>query len=142
MKRAKMVGMSALVLLLLFAPSVYGDQAQEEAAAVAAAQQWLALVDAGKYGESWDQAATFFKGAITKEKWETALNGARRPLGKLLSRTVVRKKFATNLPGAPDGKYVVIQFKTSFENKKSAVETVTPMSDKDGQWRVAGYYIK
>lgn len=48
----------------------------------------------------------------------------------------------TSLPGAPDGKYVVIQYDTSFENKKAAVETVTPMLDKDGKWRVSGYYIK
>jgi ribosomal protein S17E len=40
------------------------------------------------------------------------------------------------------GEYVVIQFETSFENKKTAVETVTPMMDKDGIWRVSGYYIK
>jgi len=42
----------------------------------------------------------------------------------------------------PDGDYVIIQFDTSFENKKSAIETVTPMLDKDGVWRVSGYYIK
>ncbi|MGB5422961.1 MAG: DUF4019 domain-containing protein [Desulfobacterales bacterium] len=29
-----------------------------------------------------------------------------------------------------------------LENKASAVETITPMLDKDGQWRVSGYYIK
>jgi len=37
---------------------------------------------------------------------------------------------------------VVIQFQTSYENKKSAVETVTPMVDPDGEWRVSGYYIR
>jgi ribosomal protein S17E len=37
---------------------------------------------------------------------------------------------------------VVIQFKTSFEHNPDAVETVTPMKDSDGQWRVSGYYIK
>lgn len=36
---------------------------------------------------------------------------------------------------------MVIQFETSFENKGSAVETVTSMLEKDGTWRVAGYYI-
>jgi len=46
------------------------------------------------------------------------------------------------VPGAPDGKYVIIQFETSFENKASAVETVTPMQDADGVWRVAGYFVK
>jgi len=35
----------------------------------------------------------------------------------------------------------VIMYDTQFENKKSAVETITPMLDKDGKWRVAGYLI-
>jgi hypothetical protein len=46
------------------------------------------------------------------------------------------------LPGAPDGKYVVIQFESSFSNKKAAIETVTLMMDSDVKWRVSGYFIK
>ncbi len=52
------------------------------------------------------------------------------------------KQYATSLPGAPDGQYVVIQYKTAFENKKAGVETITPMLDKDKKWRVSGYFIK
>jgi uncharacterized protein DUF4019 len=66
----------------------------------------------------------------------------RKPLGKNLSRVVKSKKYSTSLPGAPDGEYVMIQFKASFESKKSAIETVTPMLGEDGLWRVSGYYIK
>ena len=33
-------------------------------------------------------------------------------------------------------------YASSFEHKKAAVETVTPMLDKDGHWRVSGYFIK
>jgi len=51
-------------------------------------------------------------------------------------------RYTTTLPGAPDGEHVVIQFDSSFTNKKTAVETITPMFDKDGVWRVSGYYIK
>ncbi|MGB3565135.1 MAG: DUF4019 domain-containing protein, partial [Thermoanaerobaculia bacterium] len=64
------------------------------------------------------------------------------PLGKVLSRKVKSKQYATSLPGAPDGEYVVIQFETSFENKTTAIETVTPMKDEDGKWRVSGYFIR
>jgi hypothetical protein len=48
----------------------------------------------------------------------------------------------TQLPGAPDGQYVIIQYDTTFENKRKAIETITPMFDKDGIWRVSGYYIQ
>lgn len=51
--------------------------------------------------------------------------------------------YATKLPGAPDGEYVVIQYKASFANKESAVETITPMKEADGTtWHVSGYFIK
>jgi hypothetical protein len=49
--------------------------------------------------------------------------------------------YRTSLPGAPDGEYVVMQFNTSYTQKKSAVETVTMVLDKDGKWHVAGFFI-
>ena len=116
------------------------DEAEKQA--VAAAESWLALTDDGKYGESWDLAAEYLKNAVTKDDFVKSLTAARKPLGKLKSREVKSKEYRTSLPGAPDGEYVVIQFKTSFENKNSAIETITPMLDKDGKWKVSGYYIR
>lgn len=122
----------------------YNSMASEEKEnkAVEAAKTWLALIDEEKYGESWETAAVYFKNATTKEKWEQMLTAVREPLGKLVSRELKSKIYKKSLPGAPDGEYVVIQFTTSFENKKSGIETVTPMLDRDGKWRVSGYYIK
>lgn len=128
-----------LTASLLSAHSFAGDA---EKKAVKAAESWLGLVDAGEYAKSWDQSSELFRNAITKEKWEQSLHAARRPFGALVSRKVKSTQYATALPGAPDGEYVVIQFTTTFENKKSAVETITPMKDPDGRWRVSGYYIK
>jgi hypothetical protein len=114
----------------------------KEKAAITAAEQWLSLVDSGSYQQSWSKAAAYFRNAITEEKWVQSLRAVRTPLGRLISRKVKSAAYKTSLPGAPDGEYVVIQFETSFENKKSAIETVTPMLEKDGTWRVSGYYIK
>ena len=61
---------------------------------------------------------------------------------ELISRKLNSAKYTKSVPGAPDGEYVILQFSTSFANKKEAVETVTPMLDKDGKWKVSGYYIK
>ena len=117
------------------------DEAREKAA-VDASKAWLALVDGGKYADSWAQSASIFQSSITKADWEKSLGAVRKPLGKVLSRKLSSKKYTTTLPGAPDGEYVVIQYETSFEKKASAIETITPMLDKDGKWRVSGYYIK
>lgn len=137
----KAVFFLTLVLLLLPGQVVQAG-ADKEAVAVAAAKAWLTTVDAGHYARSWDDAAGFFKIAVKKERWLELMISSRKPLGKLISRRLSQQKYHTSLPGAPDGQYVVIQFEASFENKKKAVETVTPMLDKDGQWRVSGYFIK
>ena len=128
------------LLVSIMASYSFADSAEKEAIKVA--ESWLAFVDAGDYSKSWDQSAKLFKNAVTKKKWNQSLDAARKPLGDLVSRKVISAQYATTLPGAPDGEYVVIQFKSSFANKKAAVETVTPMKDPDGKWRVSGYFIK
>jgi len=135
----------ACVLLMACAQEEKQDTPQtagKEQTAVQSAEKWLALVDDGKYGESWDQAASFFKGSLPKDKWVEMLGGSRPSFGKVLQRTVKTQASTTSLPGAPDGEYVVIQFETKFEHKAGAIETVTPSKEKDGTWRVSGYYIK
>jgi hypothetical protein len=109
---------------------------------IAAADAWLAVVDEGRYGDSWEQACAYFRNAVPKDQWERQAAGVRRPLGKVLARELDSAKYTTVLPGAPDGEYVVIQYKTKFENKASSIETVTPMRDQDGTFRVSGYYIR
>jgi hypothetical protein len=136
-----------LASTLLFSAAVValaGPKPEEVAIhrAQTAAGAWLPLVDEGQYEQSWDQAAKLFKGAVSREKWAEAAKGVRAPLGKLVSRKLASAKYAESIPGGPDGKYVVIEYDASFENKKSAVETVTPMLDPDGSWRVSGYFIK
>ena len=123
-------------------PSASGKLGPNEKAAVAAAEAWLDLVDEGKFGDSWDEAARFFKSAVKKEQWVQQIKTARPPFGKALSRELVGAEYMTSVPGAPDGEYVVIVFKTKFKNKDGAFETITPMMDEDGAWRVSGYYIK
>jgi hypothetical protein len=118
------------------------DDAADVAAAQRAAQSWLSLTDGGKYADSWEQSAGLFRNAITKPAWEAAANAARSPLGKLESRALASATPAHALPGVPDGDYVVLQYTSRFEHKASATETVTPMREKDGTWKVSGYYIK
>jgi len=112
-----------------------------ETAATAAAQTCLTVIDNSEYGQSWQNASALFRNAITEDKWKTALETVRKPLGDVVSRTFKSAQAMTKLPGAPDGQYVVMQFETSFANKKPATETVTFMLEKDGQWRAAGYFI-
>ncbi|HUO10776.1 MAG TPA: DUF4019 domain-containing protein [Phycisphaerae bacterium] len=113
------------------------------------AQHWAEFLDNAQYAQSYDSAAAVFRNAMTSEQWQSTIRSIREPLGKTLSRTqlnatcmVLSSENKTPLPNMPPGKYVIVQFKTDFENKKGAIETITPRLEPDGKWHVAGYFIK
>jgi len=130
-----------LILLLALLPLGILASEQKQRDAEQEAGKWLALVDGGLYQESWNRAATLFKQQVSAAQWRQAMAAARDPFGIMISRKLMASTYSTSLPGAPDGEYVVLQFKTEFKNKKQAVETVTPMLD-NGRWRVSGYYVR
>jgi len=141
--QSKMISASTFLLtLLLCASTIAQAQQKPEQLGQQSAQSWLALVDSGKYANSWDEAAQYFKSAVTKDQWLDALGQARTPQGKVLSRKLKSATYTKTLPNAPDGEYVVIQYDTDFEHKAGATEMIVPMLDKDGKWRVSGYFIK
>jgi hypothetical protein len=134
----------AVACVLAWSPA-WAQNEEAERKAEEAAKTWLTLVDAGKNVESYYATTTWFRYTVAKEKWDARLVNARRPLGNVKSRTLSQKKYTTDLPDVPKGVYVVIVFKTVFENMpknvRAATETITPMLQKDGSWRVAGYNV-
>ena len=138
---------AARFLLLFYALSLgisLSAQAQQkpEQLAQQSSDAWLVSIDSGKYADSWQEASSLFRAHVSKEQWQSMVGSVRDPLGKMLSRKLKSATSTKTLPGAPDGEYVVIQYESTFEHKQSAIETVTPMLDKDGKWRVSGYFIK
>jgi uncharacterized membrane protein len=114
---------------------------ETRAQAQTAALTWLNSVDTRKYTASWDTANSRFREAVPEEQWVSRISALRGRLGPVESRRVSSLR-VVGLLGTVNDERVVIQFKTSFEHNPDAVETVTPMKDSDGQWRVSGYYIK
>lgn len=138
----KLIAMLTAVLALLLAGTAHAQGENAVSNAEAAVVQWLILVDSADYSATWEQSAGLFKSAVSRADWESAIRSVRTPLGAVKSRKLKSAQFTRTLPGAPDGEYVVIQFETQFANKAAAVETVTPLKEKNGSWRVSGYYIK
>lgn len=115
------------------------DQAEQEA--TRAAEAWLSHLDRGDLAASWNTAARLFRDAVTEEEWAGALKKAQGPLGRVVHRSIRSCRYATELPGAPDGEYVMLEYDSSFEHKKNGTETVVMMQD-DGEWRLSGYFIR
>ncbi len=141
MKKYSIAFLLVISLVAVSCSKKVSPHAQAEQAATEAALTWLELIDSGKYEESWEQAAVPFKNSTTAKKWANTVKPVMAPMGKLKSREVANREFMPALPGGTTGEFVVIQFKTTFENNKNAMETVTPMLE-NGVWKVSGYYIK
>jgi hypothetical protein len=132
MKRFALIGLLAVSL----AVSVPGLTAETSvAAAQAAAQTWLGLVDAGNYSQSWSTAAKHLQESIPESKWDSHISEIRSRLGPVQSRSLAAEQ-------AESGERVVVRFATHFEHKADATEVVTSIKDSDGQWRVEAYSIK
>ena len=69
------------------------------------------------------------------------MEAVRKPMGSLVSRKVKSTQFRTMMPKVLKGKYLIIDYESSFSNRKSVVESVTQMMEKDGKWRVGGYHL-
>ncbi len=137
---------AAAVLLSVAAfiqPAVAQDASarEETEAATRVASAWLATVDAAGFADSWSQGAAAFRAAVTAQQWSEAMRAVRAPLGAVKSRKLIAAQYTRQLPGAPAGEYVVVQYLTEFATR-SATETVTPMREADGSWKVSGYYIQ
>lgn len=129
-----------LIGFLSFALFAFSQETTQQAAEKSASN-WLALVDSGDYKASWQDAAEPFKKAVPEDKWEAAVSQVRGQTGKLKTRTLKSAILTESLPDAPPGKYVVIQYDSSFQSG-TFIETVTPMLEKNGTWKVSGYYVK
>jgi hypothetical protein len=133
------------LLVGLAAPQPLHAQSNEQAVAAAkqAAQEWLALYDAGKYKATWAEASAYFKSKVSAEQWTARIQQGRRQypvLDSLRSRSLVAARYTTSLPKAPDGEYVVVQYEATYADEQWA-ETVTLKKDPDG-WRVAGHFLQ
>lgn len=142
MKAVLAATLCCLVLVVGASPGWAVDRAEAAKEATAAAEQWLDLVDEGKFNGSWLEASTYFRNVTTKQQWKQQVSVWRTALGSVVNRKLRTEQYLTTMPGAPDGEYVMIQFDTTFTHKKSAVEIVVPMMDADGKWRVSEYSIR
>ena len=100
-----------------------GQQKPEELAQQSS-EAWLTLIDRGQFADSYQEAAQYFKNAVTKDQWQNSLTAVRKPLARSSQENSRNTTYTRTLPGAPDGDYVVIQYESSFKHKASAVETV------------------
>ncbi len=104
---------------------------------------FLKLVDAKKYAESWDVSSDFLKQSVSRAEWAKQLTKARDTIGELASRTLKDSKAETNPQGAPPGEYLIQTYESVFASQgKPFTETLPLVKGPDGRWRAVGYFVR
>ena len=132
------------LVILVSSEAIAADagHAAKEAAAQAAIQKWLDLVEKQKFAETWTAASPSFQKAVSQKIWVGQIGSVKAKIGSVAKRTLTSKQYTRELPNAPRAEYVVFQFSTAFKKIGSATETVTAIRDPDGVWRAAGYFVR
>ena len=137
----KLVPEMWVALLLLTIVPLSATANPDEESAQLAAKSWLGLVDVGAYDPSWVTASAVLKKAVNQRGWVSMMLRGREPYGPRVSLHMRQIKTTHNLPGAPDGNYVVIEYDSRFIKKPGAVEKITLVKEPDAVWRVADYNL-
>ena len=145
--------MRRLLLAFAFCAAAASASAQTmmpaQREALNAAERWFVPLDAQRYNDAWTMSSEAFKAKVPREAFREGVSRIRKDYGKNVKRSGERMAFKGDVP-APDqadqapkpGAEVVIMFEATFAGNKQAQEEVTMVLEKDGIWRVAGYYIK
>ncbi len=113
----------------------------DEQAAERQALGFVGYLDHGRYADSYAYTGMLIRAQLDRDAFAKQLEKARAGTGALLSRELIDASYATTVPGAPEGQYVVLHYSASFANRQEALETLT-LAFAKGYWRVSGYYIK
>jgi serine/threonine-protein kinase len=123
------------------APQADDPHTADELVAQRQALGFLGYLDQGRYADSYAYTGMLIRSQLDRDAFAAQIQKAREGTGALQSRELMDSSYTTNLPGAPEGQYVVLHYHASFANRPEAVETVT-LAFAKGYWRIVGYYIK
>ena len=107
-----------------------------------AAVKFLYLVDNGEYVRSWETSSKHMKAAVTGEEWKQQITEIRDKVGAIVERHRDEVSYLEGAGDLPEGEYVVITYNSVFKKRQLVKETVTLALAKNGEWQVAGYFLK
>jgi CubicO group peptidase (beta-lactamase class C family) len=135
------IGSLLLLMNLLFLSSCGKPAAPAELISVGTVEVWLALLDQGDYGKSWETASESFRKEVAKNDWVANAGGVRTPLGDLIFRKVSTTNQTENPSDLPKGTYFVAEFDSAFAGLDAASETAFFRLERNGKWKAAAYLI-
>ena len=136
----------ALLLLVLAIPAFSAapqSRPKPEDLAKQPAESWLALVDAGKYADSYRDAAESFKQRVSKGTMGIHRQGRACPAGTSAIKEIQKHHLLKRrYPARPTANMWSFNTIACSSTNNPPSKPSAPMLDKDGTWRVSGYFIK
>lgn len=130
-------------LMLIVIPVLNKTPTRQVAAnSMAAAMNFLYLVDTEEYTKSWHVTSDLLKNMLSMDAWNKQIAEIRSFYGPILERQHQDIVYTDSAEDVPAGKYVVLTFISKFEARTYAIETITLMLGSDNLWRVAGYFVR
>jgi hypothetical protein len=106
------------------------------------ASSYLGLLDQDRYEEAWLAMSDFFQALNDQAQWQSHQQVIRAVYGSLLSREFLRIIYRQSYSHSPDGKYVIVQYKSIFLNKANTYETVVLDCRNDLSCSVREYVLR
>ncbi len=93
----------------------------------------------GRADKIYREAADEWRRATTAEQNAAAIERLRARLGRVQSRTAIKRTQQPNAGGALDGHTLELIYQTSFE-RGAGTENIT-LVERDGRWLLARYFV-
>ncbi|MEZ4232348.1 MAG: DUF4019 domain-containing protein [Polyangiaceae bacterium] len=107
----------------------------------AAAREWLALLDARRYGETWTEGSEQLRLGVSQEGWARALKGVHAESGAFEHRELHAIREMNRVRNLLEpGEFVIVQYESQYQ-KLPGVETLVLHHEGD-DWRVSGYRVE
>jgi hypothetical protein len=120
------------------AAALRADDASELAEAASAGRFWLDEIDSGRYEQSYNDAGPALHDKMPQDTWVKILKTERPPMGKVVNRQEITRSRHTDGIEGVQGDFVVIGYRTNFQNRSDELEYVV-LKREFGGWRGVGY---
>ena len=118
------------------APPAAATATVAESDASRAARDWLTLVDARQWQESWAATGESFRTANTPANWQAAAQAVHARLGPAVSRELI----SDDITPAPPNGVRRVRFRSDYPNSRGVIEILSLAREGD-RWRVVGIYV-
>jgi DNA-binding CsgD family transcriptional regulator len=105
----------------------------EAVGAARAAEMFLAMLDEGRWADSYAATGAQFHALNSLERWSEVSARLRPPLGRVLTRDIVGNEF---VPAPPAG-YRLVKFRSTYASGAQQTESLSLVRE-DGAWKVVG----